>query len=365
MVELWRRTRTLVVAALLAASLSSLSRAATPAQLVGTSTAEAVLLQPADHLISESGANCECGRYRFRGWLREKIVCEQDLSCYGLKMDEHWDLAPADKPVVILIHGFNSSPERNGALLVPIRDAGFPCGTFAYPNDHTILTSAQLLSNELRQFAQRYPERRVVLVCHSMGGMVARACVEDALYDPGNVDRLIMIAPPSHGSMIANFAVGSDLWEHWLSRKSGGPWTRCRDSIVDGLGEAADELCPDSDFLHELNARQRNPRVRYSILLGTGALLSDAEIDWIRQSVCKELAKVPGGEGSAERLQLILDDIDELVDGKGDGVVAVKRGRLEGVSDTVTMPFGHLAVTGEANDDVLRSVHAAVLQRIQ
>jgi hypothetical protein len=46
-------------------------------------------------------------------------------------------------------------------------------------------------------------------------------------------------------------------------------------------------------------------------------------------------------------------------------VVAVKRGRLEGVSDTVTMPFGHLAVTGEANDDVLRSVHAAVLQRIQ
>lgn len=365
MVEPWRRTWILAFALSIVAAASSWCRGATPAQFVGTSTAETALYQAGGDSASGKVTLCETDRYRFRGWFREKIVCEKDLSRYGLKMDEGWELAPADRPVVILIHGFNSSPERNGALLIPIHEAGFPCGAFAYPNDHTIGTSAQLLSNELRQFAKRYPERCVVLVCHSMGGMVARACLEDALYDPGNVERLIMIAPPSHGSMIANFAIGTDLWEHWLSRKSGGPWARCRDSIVDGMGEAADELCPDSDFLHELNARPRNPRVRYSILLGTGALLSDAEIDWIRVSVCTELAKVPGGEGSADRLKLILDDIDELVDGKGDGVVAVKRGRLEGVSDTVTMPFGHLAVTGKADNDMLRSVQAAVLQRIQ
>ena len=63
-----------------------------------------------------------------------------------------------------------------------------------------------------------------MLVCHSMGSLVARACIEDPLYDPGNVERLIMIAPPTHGSLIAHFAAGTDLWEHWLARKKGGPW---------------------------------------------------------------------------------------------------------------------------------------------
>ena len=82
-----------------------------------------------------------------------------------------------------------------------------------------------------------------------MGSLVARACIEDPLYDPGNVERLIMIAPPTHGTLIAHFAVGTDVWEHWLSRRDGGPWRRTRDSIVDGLGEAADDLCPNSDFL--------------------------------------------------------------------------------------------------------------------
>ena len=77
-----------------------------------------------------------------------------------------------------------------------------------------------------------------------MGGLVARACIEDPRYDPGNVERLIMIAPPTHGTLIAHFAVGTDLWEHWLARQDGGPWRRMRDSIVDGLGEAADDLVP-------------------------------------------------------------------------------------------------------------------------
>jgi hypothetical protein len=198
-----------------------------------------------------------------------------------------------------------------------------------------------------------------------MGGLVARACLEDALYDPGNVDRLIMIAPPTHGTLIAHFAIGTDLWEHWLSRKSGGPWRRTRDSIVDGLGEAADDLCPNSEFLQALNGRRRNPRVKYSILLGTGACFDEGQVAWIRKSVCEQVAKLPGGDSCAQRLSAILGDIDELVDGKGDGVVAVKRGRLDGVSDTLVMPFGHLSVTGEPQNDVLRNVQQEVLERVR
>ena len=169
----------------------------------------------------------ECQEQGYRAWLRRKVVRESDLAKYGLRLEDGWDRSDPNKPLVIMIHGFNSTPEQNVSLMLPIRAAGFPCATFAYPNDYFIRSSAQLLSNELRNFASQNPHRRVILVCHSMGGLVARACVEDPLYDPGNVDRLIMIAPPTHGTFIAHFAVGTDLWEHWLSRATAGRGSGC------------------------------------------------------------------------------------------------------------------------------------------
>lgn len=306
-----------------------------------------------------------CSRYQARNWLRQRLVRNGDLQRYALVLDEDWQRSPAHRSVVILVHGFNSGPDQNAALMKPIHAQAFACGAFVYPNDHAIEASARLMSRELKRFAARYPERRIALVCHSMGGLVARACLENRSLDPGNVERLIMIAPPTHGTVVAHFAVGTDLYEHWITRKDGGPWRRIRDSIIDGLGEAADELRPESEFLAELNSRPRNPNIRYSLFLGTGALLSDAHVAWIRERFCESVAIVPGGDGRAKRLATLLGDIDELVEGKGDGIVAVKRGRLDGVVDTVVMPFGHMAVAGEARNETMREFQLAVVQRLQ
>lgn len=336
----------------------SAARSAPPADFslsdVARSTAKTIAIESAKDSF-KTKARC---------WLRAKVVCDKDLGCYGLILDPTWQDADSDKPVVVLLHGFNSTPARNEAMLQTVRSAGYPCGAFAYPNDYEIPASAQMLSSELRRFAADYPDRRVILVCHSMGGMVARACVEDSLYDPGNVDRLILIAPPNNGSMIARFAVGTDIWEHWLARRDGGPWRRLRDSITDGLGEAADELCPDSVFLRNLNSRSRNPRIQYTVILGSGANMTEAEMTWIRESVVAKIATVPGAERSAARFDALLAEMDELVEGKGDGVVAIERGRLTGVSDTLVLPFGHLSVTGDPSTVVVRQVQAAVLERL-
>jgi pimeloyl-ACP methyl ester carboxylesterase len=310
-------------------------------------------------------AESESTSHRFRNWVRRRVVCENDLARFGLQLDDGWQDAPPEKPLVVLIHGFNSTPERTAALVAPARGDGFPCGAFAYPNDYSLATATEQLSLELRALADSDPHRRVALVSHSMGGLVARGCLESPTLDPGNVDRLIMIAPPTHGSQLARFAVGTDVWEHWLSRKEGGPWRRTRDSIVDGLGEAADELVPESRFLAELNARPRNPNVDYTIVLGTSAVVDEEELVWIRENVCDKLMKLPGISGRAERLDAVLADIDELVDGKGDGVVAIKRGRLAGVEDTLVMRFNHMAVGGESDDPDLKAVYQAVLERLR
>jgi pimeloyl-ACP methyl ester carboxylesterase len=246
-----------------------------------------------------------------------------------------------------------------------VRAAGYPCASFAYPNDWDLSESATRLSSQLKAFAAKHPDQEVVLVTHSMGGLVARACVENSELDPSNVTRLVMIAPPSHGTLLAHLAIATDVWEHWIGRADGGCWARWRDSVIDGLGEAADDLQPGSPFLAELNARPRNPRIRYALLLGTGAGVSQDEVDWVRSALQKSSGRCPGIRGCTDKFDRLLEDMEEIVDGKGDGIVAVKRGRLEGVDDVVILPFGHLSCTGEPNSESVKQVQQELLGRLR
>jgi pimeloyl-ACP methyl ester carboxylesterase len=310
----------------------------------------------------------EAADYRYRRWLRKRIWRDEDESRYGLALDKNWQAAAKkspETPLVILVHGFNSTPARNAGVMAPVRKAGFPSGSFAYPNDWEIHQSSALLARQLATLAKNHPKQRVALVTHSMGGLVARACIEDPKLDPGNVSRLAMIAPPTHGTLLASFAVGTDVWEHWISRADGGCWTRWRDSVIDGLGEAADDLVPDSAFLTELNSRPRNPNVQYSLFLGTGAAITDGEVQWIRSALQKTSGQCPGFRNCTEKLDALLADMEEIIDGKGDGVVAVERGRLDGVDDVVILPFGHLSCTGAPQSETIRQVQQELLSRLE
>ena len=278
-----------------------------PAPAIAAEDDQRVLLSASRAVVREAAD------YGYRRWLRKRVWDETDDARYGLQLEQGWEHAAAaapDAPLVVFIHGFNSTPERNAAVLEPIRAAGLPCATFAYPNDWEISESALRLSRQLKSLADKHPNRRVALVTHSMGGLVARACVEDSALDPGTVDQLIMIAPPSHGTLIAHVAVASDLWEHWIGRAEGSCWTRWRDSVIDGLGEAADDLIPGSPFLTELNGRPRHPRIRYAIFLGTGAGVSQDEMIWMRAALRKTGGHCPGFRDCTGKLDHLLSDMD-------------------------------------------------------
>jgi pimeloyl-ACP methyl ester carboxylesterase len=287
------------------------------------------------------------------GLLRESLWEEDDTARYGLHLDENWQEAAAaapERPLVVLIHGLNSSAERNAPVMIPIRAAGYPAAVFAYPNDWDLTESATFLSKQLKEFAAANPQVNIAIVTHSMGGLVARACVEDASLDPGNVTRLVMIAPPSQGSLVAHVGFAADIWEHGIARTEGSAWRRLRDSVVDGLGEASTDLIPGSPFLTRLNARERNPKIRYAIFLGTHAAVNQTELGLVRRLIAAS-ARSEGLGAYAQSADTLVAEMDEVVEGKGDGVVAVKRGRLPGVDDVVELPFDHLTCTGEPGDD--------------
>ncbi len=329
---------------------------------------ETGLSQESEVLAASREIVREAADYSFRRWLRNRVWDEEDEARYGLVLDENWQTAAAaapDLPLVVLVHGFNSNPQKNAAVLEPVRAAGYPAATFAYPNDWEISESASRLSHSLKQIVEQHPDQKIALVTHSMGGLVARACLEDKELDPSNVTRLVMIAPPTHGTMLAHIAVATDVWEHWLGRANGGPWDRCRDSVIDGLGEAADDMVPGSTFLTDLNARPRNPHVRYTIFLGTCASVSEGEMKWMRTALQETGGNCPGLRDCTGRFDNLLSDMEELVEGKGDGVVALKRGRLDGVDDVLVLPFGHLTCTGPVDGDATRQVQEELLARLR
>ena len=64
------------------------------------------------------------------------------------------------------------------------------------------------------------------------------------------------------------------------------------------------------------------------------------------------------------RMDEYLADLEEVVEGQGDGAVAVKRGRLAGVDDTILMKFTHMGAIGETAESVHQEMFAAILQRL-
>ncbi len=277
---------------------------------------------------------------------------------FGLVLEDGWDEAPADRPLAVSVHGLHSGPFALHYLLRMAEADGVPCARFRYPADQAIAASARLLARELKALAGKHPRREVALVTHSMGGLVAREAVENRELDPGNVRRLIMFCPPNHGSVLAQFAFGLGLSGRvggGEDRRGAGLFLRV---IEDGLSEAYADLKPDSRFLRRLNARRRNPEIRYSIFLGDGGLVDEKSVVDLRRRL--ESPTTRWGRLFGAKLRPLLEDLDEVIAGRGDGVVAVKRGRLEGVEDVIVMHFNHVTIVRGNSQEVQKARRMAL-----
>jgi pimeloyl-ACP methyl ester carboxylesterase len=302
----------------------------------------------------ESNLKSSCRRCT-QNWYREK-----PQPVYGLRTLPLRANVPSEQ-LVVFVHGLNSRPEDLGGLVAEVEQAGHWCATFRYPNDQPITASASLLSSELRELRKRDPLRQIVLIAHSMGGLVVREAVENGKLDPGNVERLILIAPPNHGSRLAEIAISLDILEYISCETRRDESGFVYGSILDGLAEANGDLKPGSRFLRTLNARPRNPSVKYTIVLGTGGPLRTERMEEC-VSLCSE--RCSWLRGLDIKLNHKLSAVDELVAGQGDGLVSVRRGRLEGVDDVILGRFDHAELLRRAPEGEALDARRQILARI-
>lgn len=254
---------------------------------------------------------------KFRKWAVRTfgLPVEQWLAQYRLHLPGDYQ---GQSPLVVVLHGLESGPARLKRFQQACRATGLACAAFVYPNDGAVRHAAELLSRQLKAFRRKYPQVRIVLVAHSMGGLVARWCLETPCLNPGGVSDLFTLGTPHQGSQMAELAELAELVE--LIQQRDLRWWQ---TWFDGNGEAAQDLLPGSKLLRELNSRQPAPGVRYHLAAGTRSFLSQEELRQFRRVIFRWLDS-PRLSDKQRRWLLTLLSAPELIDGQADGCVTVR-----------------------------------------
>ena len=240
--------------------------------------------------------------------------------------------AALDRKSVVLIHGLDD-PGQVWQILAPeLVKEDFNVWLLHYPNDQPIVESAQFFSQELKGLKQLGIDR-ISIVAHSMGGLVSREMLTSPKIEyhtsakkklVPEVDTLIMVGTPNHGSELARFRVFTEMRDHLVRLKKGeGNWLG---AILDGAGEAKIDLLPGSRFLTELNGRPHPEGMDMLIIAGITSPWSESDINRWVSNIRKNV--------SAKQQQWV-DELGEnmisMTHGLGDGLVTVESARLEGV----------------------------------
>lgn len=270
---------------------------------------------------------------------------------FGLLLPKN---ASATTPTVVLVHGLDSDRSKWSRLADLLAADGFQVAWFSYPSDQPITDSAALLAKHHAALRKMFPKMPLSIVAHSMGSLVTRAYVEGDDYK-GGIERLILIAPPNHGSRWANLRVLLEAQEHyglWRHEPNWSPtWM-----ITDGLGEAGRDLKPDSAFLATLNDRPRRPGVKYTILAGdqhpAGRIGGDV-VGELADVLPNRVENLWGFRQTVSGLRKLSDRL-ATAKSRGDGPVSLDSAKLDGVDDFVVLHGDHhsLYQTINGNDPV-------------
>jgi len=237
---------------------------------------------------------------------------------------------------VLLVHGLDE-PGSIWADLVPALDgAGFTVWEFRYPNDQGIDRSADYLA---RGWARLPRDRPLVLIGHSMGGLVIRDFVSrihhpvgvPAQVDGATVAGVILLGTPNLGSEWARLRVWLELRDQFPNRQ--GRRFSLFAGLRDGAGEAKIDLRPGSDFLRGLNARPWPEDV--PILAIAGRLLAP------QPGLEQGLEAASAEAGSPELGQRLQDWWSDLGDKLGDGVVTIDSARVPGQPPPLVVNASH------------------------
>jgi pimeloyl-ACP methyl ester carboxylesterase len=248
------------------------------------------------------------------------------------------------KADVVLIHGLDDPGKIWMNLAPALESQGHRVWVMSYPNDQPVSESARLFAAELADLRAKSISP-IIIVAHSMGGLVSRQMLTDPAIDYNDqaisgqmpvVNSLVLVGTPNKGSELARLRGFTELRDQ-IARfsKGDGHWLG---GILDGAGEAKFDLLPNSRFLETLNARPHPEGVDILVIAGIATPWSEDEIDSLALSL-KEQAP----DNMSQMVNDLKGVLQSMTHGLGDGLVTVDSAQLEGIP-LVTVPGTHLTI---------------------
>jgi pimeloyl-ACP methyl ester carboxylesterase len=303
----------------------------------------AILLVGAWHLLSdifreeEKELRRQIRETAIRTFPEQAAEFAGNLGLFPYDADRDARSATPNRRTVVLIHGLDDPGKVWQDLAPALDEEGFDVWVMEYPNDQPIVDSVRLLFDELHKLPAQ-GIARISIVAHSMGGLVSRETLTRPEIDYATaaasgvvpeVEQLIMVATPNHGSQLARMRLFGETRDHLVRLMQGeATWLGM---ILDGAGEAKIDLLPGSSFLTELNARPHPDGLEMLVIAGISSPWSEQEIDRWVDSVNREWATKLG------------ETLVSMTRGVGDGLVTVDSSRLEGVPHR-TVDGNHLTI---------------------
>jgi triacylglycerol esterase/lipase EstA (alpha/beta hydrolase family) len=117
---------------------------------------------------------------------------------------------------VLLLHGFFCNRALWRPMARKLDAAGHATAAINLePPFGSIDEYAPLIDHAVRRLMQRTGAKQIALVCHSMGGLAARAYMR--AYGDASVAKVITLGTPHQGTYLAKFGHGKNAWQMRLN----------------------------------------------------------------------------------------------------------------------------------------------------
>jgi pimeloyl-ACP methyl ester carboxylesterase len=247
-----------------------------------------------------------------------------------------------------------------------LKDRGYSLGTWTQGEPYgPIALAVEELDKIVGQLDVVFGEgKRAMLMGHSRGGLVARKWIQDHPDESRRIDGLILLASPHEGSRLADvgdfFSKGIRKVGRFMPRELSldrGRISFRLSAFYEEMaklfrGVAIEELRPNSPFILGLKAnepRERRSPIPYLNLVGTSTAFT--KLYRISPGDITELKEVTSLIDSLPKMIPAAMLPEEMVNGKGDGLVSKRRARVAWIEPErhKEFPINHLRMLIDPN----------------